>query len=175
MRFRFLIDDREVEIEATRNGNDLSISYGGQTYHARVIHTDDAHFVLEVDEEGPDGFVCRKRIRAAGYRDGERRQLWANGRMINYRIVRQGGVAQADMEAASLAASIPAVVSEILVQVGDRVQPGEKLILLESMKMIIPIQAPREATVTAINCAAGEAVSPGVQLVELDGRDRQQE
>ena len=168
MRIRVLLNDQEVEIEANRQGDDLTISYNGQTHQVRLIHTDDAHFVLELIETGPDDFVCRKRIRAAGYRDGDQRQLWTNGRLVNYRILRQGSSDQADMEATSLSASIPAVVSEVLVQVGDQVEAGAKLILLESMKMILPIQAPRAATVTAINCAQGDAVQPGVQLVELE-------
>ncbi len=170
MRFRVLVDDQEVEIEARRQGDDLTISYNGQTHQVRLIHTDDAHFVLELIESGPEEFICRKRIRAAGYRDGDRRQLWANGRLVNYRILRQGSGDRADMEAASLSASIPAVVSEILVKEGDQVQAGEKLILLESMKMIIPIQASRSATVKAINCTPGEAVQPGVQLIELEDK-----
>jgi biotin carboxyl carrier protein len=93
--------------------------------------------------------------------------LWANGRLVNYRRLREGTAASLDSEPASLTASIPAVVSEIIVRVGDQVVAGDKLILLESMKMILPIQAPYDGKVTAIHCAAGEAVQPGFQLVEL--------
>jgi biotin carboxyl carrier protein len=73
-----------------------------------------------------------------------------------------------DTQAASLSATIPAVVSEILVNVGDQVTSGDKLILLESMKMIMPIVAPCDGLVVAINCEPGEAVQTGVQLVEID-------
>jgi urea carboxylase len=54
-----------------------------------------------------------------------------------------------------------------LVAVGDQVRAGDKLVLLESMKMILPIQAPYDGAVTAINCAPGEAVQPGVPLITL--------
>ena len=33
--------------------------------------------------------------------------------------------------------------------------------------MILPIQAPHDGTVTAINCAPGEAVQPGAPLIDL--------
>lgn len=172
MRFKVLLEGREVEIEVVRQGDRLRVSYEGQSHEARVIHRDGAHFVLEVEEQGADGFVCRRRIRAAGHRDGDRRQLWANGRLVTYRRIREGNPVQVDRDMASLSATIPAVVSEVLVKSGDRVAAGDKLILLESMKMILPIQAPHDGVVTAVNCAPGEAVQPGVQLVELGAGDQ---
>ena len=92
--------------------------------------------------------------------------MWLNGRIHHYQRVlpRGGGVANN----ASLSATIPAVVADILVKTGDTVASGDKLILLESMKMIIPIQAPYDGVVTALNCTQGESVQAGVQLVELE-------
>lgn len=172
MRFKVLLDEREVEIEVVRQGDRLRVSYEGQSHEARVIHRDGAHFVLEVEEQGTDGFVCRRRIRAAGHRDGDRRQLWANGRLVTYRRIREGSPVQADKDVASLSASIPAVVSEVMVKIGDLVAAGDKLVLLESMKMVLPIQAPHDGVVTAVHCAPGDAVQPGVQLVELGTGDQ---
>lgn len=168
MRFNVLLNEELKEVEVIRQGDILHIGFDGQSFKARLIHTDDAHFVLEVEEFGPDAFISRKRIRAAGFKEGDNRQLWANGRLVNYRIVRQGAAAPLDQQTASLSASIPAVVSEILVKIGQEVKIGDKLILLESMKMILPIQAPRAGFVTAINCIPGQAVQPGVQLVEIE-------
>jgi len=167
MRFKVLLNEEEKEIEIIRQGDRLRVSYDGRTFEARLIHTDDAHFVLEVEEPGPDTFVCRKRIRAAGYKSGDMRQLWANGRLVNYKLIREGGADPQDMLATSLSTSIPAIVSEIAVEVGDRVKAGDKLLLLESMKMILPIKAPCNGIVMAINCVPGEAVQPGFQLVDL--------
>jgi biotin carboxyl carrier protein len=168
MRFKVLLNEEVKEIEVVRQADQLTISFDGQLFNARIIHTEGAHFVLEVEEPGPDEFVSRKQIRAAGYAEGDRRQLWSNGRLVNYKRLREGAVGTVDSQAASLAASIPAVVSEILVQVGDQVRSGEKLILLESMKMILPIVAPCDGRIAAIRCQPGEAVQTGVQLVEID-------
>ncbi|MGD8584253.1 MAG: biotin/lipoyl-binding protein [Chloroflexota bacterium] len=171
MRFRVLLNEEEKEIEIVRQAEQLTISYDGQTFNARIIHTDGAHFVLEVEEPGPGEFVNRKQIRAAGYADGDQRQLWSNGRLVHYKRLREGASGTFDAQAASLSASIPAVVSEILVQVGDRVSNGDKLILLESMKMILPIVAPCDGQIAAIHCQPGEAVQTGIQLVEIDKGD----
>jgi biotin carboxyl carrier protein len=168
MRFKVLLNEEEKEIEVVRQADRLTIRYDGQTFNARIIHTEGAHFVLEVEEPGPGDFVSRKRIRAAGYANGDRRQLWSNGRLVNYQRLREGTPATVDSQAASLSASIPAVVSELLVNVGDQVRNGDKLILLESMKMILPIVAPCDGRITAIHCQPGEAVQTGVQLVEIE-------
>jgi biotin carboxyl carrier protein len=168
MRFKVLFNEVESEIEVIQRGDRLIITRDGQTFAARLIHTDGAHFVLEVEEESPDGFIKRKRIRAAGYREGDKRQLWANGRMIEYRRLQEGTAAQSDVGSASLSATIPAVVSDVLVKIGDAVIKGDKLILLESMKMILAIQAPYDGRVQAIFCAQGEAVQPGIQLIEVE-------
>jgi biotin carboxyl carrier protein len=168
MKFRVLLNEELKDIEVIRHGDRLRISYEGETHSARLIYTEGAHYVLELEEERPGNFISRKRIRAAGYHEGDNRQLWSNGQLVHYQIVRDGQEAPMDDEAASLSASIPAVVSEILVDLGEEVESGQKLILLESMKMILPIQAPYDGIVKAIHCSADEAVQPGFQLIELE-------
>jgi biotin carboxyl carrier protein len=168
MRFKVLLNNEEKEIDVTRQGDRLRVSYDDLSFEARFIHTDEAHFVLEVIEPGPEDFICRKRIRAAGYKNGDERQLWANGRLVSYQLVPEGAQREIDGTTTSLSASIPAVVSEILVEVGNKVTAGENLILLESMKMILPIKAPYDGVIESINCSPGEAVQPGVQLLNIE-------
>ncbi|MCB8918653.1 MAG: biotin attachment protein [Ardenticatenaceae bacterium] len=164
MRFKVQLGNQEQEVEVIRQGDQLRIVLGDQVTEVRVQHTDGAHFVLEYhDEQG-----LRRRLRAAGHRAGDQRQLWVNGSMVQYTRLRETGKGDSPAGAGSLSAAIPAVVSEILVQPGDLVAAGDKLILLESMKMILPIQAPTPGRVAAIHCQPGEAVQPGIPLVDLD-------
>jgi biotin carboxyl carrier protein len=67
----------------------------------------------------------------------------------------------------ALAAPMPATVSAIKVKVGDPVVTGDVLVMLEAMKMELPVKAPRDGRVAAINCREGELVQPGIPLVEL--------
>jgi biotin carboxyl carrier protein len=165
MRFKVNVAGVEKELEVTRLGDRLRITRDGTTTEVRVVYTEGAHFVLEYDQPN-EPFTQRRRLRAAGHLEGDGRQLWVNGSHLDYCRVRPQAIGPA-AGAGSLSASIPAVVSEILVAAGDRVQAGDKLILLESMKMILPIQAPHEGTVATIHCAPGEAVQPGVPLLTL--------
>jgi biotin carboxyl carrier protein len=67
----------------------------------------------------------------------------------------------------ALAAPMPATVSAIRVKAGDPVAAGDVLVMLEAMKMELPVKAPRDGRVAAINCREGELVQPGIPLVEL--------
>lgn len=167
MKVKVNVGGQERTLEVSRQGDRLRIKDGDETREVRVLHTDGAHFVLEYEQpSGP--FVRQRRLRAAGHIEGDQRQLWVNGSTIVYERVREAEAGGAQAGAGSLSASIPAVVSEVLVDEGDVVAAGDKLILLESMKMILPIQAPRAGVVREIKCRAGDAVQPGVPLLELE-------
>ena len=63
---------------------------------------------------------------------------------------------------------LPGKVIRIEVGVGDRVAEDDAVIMVESMKMEIPIPAPIGGTVTAILVADGEAVSEGQVVARLE-------
>jgi biotin carboxyl carrier protein len=67
-----------------------------------------------------------------------------------------------------LSAPMPATVVTIAVEPGQRVSRGDVLIMLEAMKMELPIRAPRDGVVKSIACRAGELVQPGTALLELE-------
>jgi urea carboxylase len=61
-------------------------------------------------------------------------------------------------------APLPANVWQVLVQPGTRVAAGEKLIVLEAMKMEIPVTAAEAGLVSEILCAPGKQVATGQAL-----------
>lgn len=65
-------------------------------------------------------------------------------------------------------APMPATVVAINTAPGRPVNEGDTVIVLEAMKMELPIKAPRSGVVKAMNCAMGELVQPGVILLELE-------
>ncbi len=65
------------------------------------------------------------------------------------------------------AAPMPGTVLAIAVTTGQQVRTGDVLLTLEAMKMELPIRAPRDGVVTAINCTEGELVQPGILLVDV--------
>ncbi len=66
-----------------------------------------------------------------------------------------------------VAASMPGMVITVAVNEGDKVKEGQKLMVLEAMKMETTINAPRAGTVTAIQTPAGTQVEAGDLLVTI--------
>lgn len=68
----------------------------------------------------------------------------------------------------ALASPMPATVVGISVEPGRRVSKGDVLVMLEAMKMELPIRAPRDGVVRAVACSPGDLVQPGIPLLELE-------
>ena len=69
---------------------------------------------------------------------------------------------------ANVEAHITGTVWKIEVQVGDTVEEGDTVVVLESMKMEMPVEAEDPGTVAEIRCEEGQAVSEGETLVVLE-------
>jgi acetyl-CoA carboxylase biotin carboxyl carrier protein len=68
---------------------------------------------------------------------------------------------------ADVAAHITGTVWKIEVKVGQEVSEGETLVILESMKMEMPVEATEAGTVREIRCKEAQAVNEGDVLVVL--------
>jgi acetyl-CoA carboxylase biotin carboxyl carrier protein len=65
-------------------------------------------------------------------------------------------------------AHITGTVWKIEVAVGDRIEEGDTVVILESMKMEMPVEAEDSGTVKEILCSEGQAVNEGDPLVVLE-------
>jgi biotin carboxyl carrier protein len=72
------------------------------------------------------------------------------------------------MSAAEYRAEMVANVLTILVTVGQQVQSGDTLVMLESMKMEIPVFAESDGVVNEISVREGDVVQEGDVLVTVD-------
>jgi acetyl-CoA carboxylase biotin carboxyl carrier protein len=65
-------------------------------------------------------------------------------------------------------AHITGTVWKIECKVGQEVEEGDTLVILESMKMEMPVEADDDGTVREIVCSEGQSVSEGDTLVVLE-------
>jgi biotin carboxyl carrier protein len=156
--------NHDKSIDVSRRGEQIQVAVDGRTVTLTIDYRDGPFVIVSYEAENGS----RRQLRLAGIAQGNERQLWIQGHTLRYRRLVAGGGAPHEDDALTLAATIPAVVSEVLVAVGDQVDAGQKLILLESMKMVIPIQAPHAGVIKAIHCRPGAAIQPGVQLIEIE-------
>ena len=114
--------------------------------------------VYRVEHEGGHSIV---------YVAGAAGDLWAfaDGQIYREHEQRKGPPKGGHYE---ISAPMPATVVKVLVAPGQTVRRGDTLIIVEAMKMELPIRAPGDATVKAVNCREGELVQPDRTLVELE-------
>lgn len=154
----------------------MTLRIGHRTLTARVntsgaVVIDDASFA--VTPAGPGLYVVddgQRRWHVAVADAGEARWVSVDGHVAVVEI--QAGAAtrprKKSAAADAMMAPMPATVAKILVHAGQAVREGEPVLVLEAMKMELPIRAPREGVIAAVRCAQGELVQPGVALVDLE-------
>ena len=65
-------------------------------------------------------------------------------------------------------ASVPGKICKIEAAAGTAVKAGDAVLVLEAMKMEIPVVAPQDGTVATINVAVGDAVESGDVLATMN-------
>lgn len=68
----------------------------------------------------------------------------------------------------ALKAPMPSLVVDVRVKLGDRVEKGQAIIVLESMKTETVLRADAAGVVKAVGCKNGEMVEEGRELVEIE-------
>jgi 3-methylcrotonyl-CoA carboxylase alpha subunit len=154
----------------------LKLKHGGTEYGVTIL---DEERVLVGEVEVPvkangDGSV---RIGSPGRRawplaSGSTRWVFVDGRVFEFEVQQAGRVRRrGGGHHGSLSAPMPATVRRINVKVGDRVERGATLLILEAMKMELPVKSQSAGVIEAVNCQEGELVQPGTALIEIEEAD----
>jgi biotin carboxyl carrier protein len=132
---------------------------------AAVTRIGDGVYLVKPDEDGGDH--RHEIVYVAGSPGG----TWAfsNGRVFRPAApVRQAVRSRAAGAVQSLTAPMPATIIKVLVTNGQSVKAGDTLVIVEAMKMELPVRAPADASVKAVRCREGEIVQADQTLVELE-------
>jgi len=134
----------------------------------RLIPIGDGAFRLEIDGRGEIVYV-------AGPAD-DRWAFW-NGRTYRWKATKNSEERTERSDASrrrrgpsrtEVTAPMPAKIVTIAVREGDEVKTGTTLLVLEAMKMELPVAAPVDGRVRAIRCRSGDLVQGDAVLVELE-------
>ncbi len=103
--------------------------------------------------------------------EGDR--VTVNGRRATVEIedprqFRKGAVAANGAGRAVLRATMPGKVVRLLVNVGDAIEAGQGVLIVEAMKMQNEVKSPRAGTVTQIKVAAEQTVNAGAELAVIE-------
>jgi 3-methylcrotonyl-CoA carboxylase alpha subunit len=161
------------------SGHDVGFNLNGRSLSARIWPLPDAAFRLETRsgaylvgaEQDGDRMILRV--------DGVKRVIGAVRRADGLVVIVAGRnhiLGEIDPLQPSrrqtgagleVSAPLPARVTRVCVELGDRVTKGAPLVVLEAMKMEITLRAPQDGVIADIRCAVGEMAPDGVELIVL--------
>jgi 3-methylcrotonyl-CoA carboxylase alpha subunit len=132
---------------------------------------------METTVVGSVGSVTRalvggRPVEASVHREGDLVVVEWHGRRYAYRVrdaraPRLARRRQADAARGEIHAPMPGLVVEILAELGERVEAGRPLLVVEAMKMQNALPAPLSGRVTAIAVTAGTPVESGALLLTI--------
>ena len=94
---------------------------------------------------------------------------WQGHYQTTFEPLREAGNSSAD---GSTVSPMPGTVLEIKVQVGDEVSAGQILVVVEAMKMELPVKAPAPRRIQEVLVNVGDSVAQGKSLVVLSEEDQ---
>ncbi|MBI1418507.1 MAG: ATP-grasp domain-containing protein [Limimaricola sp.] len=153
--------DRAVEVMAEGRAVTVVIRAQGPDAHDLVIGDRTV-----AARRGRDGWRFDGVRALRGLQHGDRVTFPATGHVVALVDPLAQGVDVAGGDA--VLAPMPGLVREVAVAEGDSVVLGQRVAVLEAMKMEHVLRAPRDGTVARVVVRAGEQVTAGALLVELE-------
>ncbi len=157
-----------IEVRLAQGGTEQTVRI-----HQGRIAVGDLSFSLGDLNAGADSLDVRlngRRYAAGLLRDGSAIHLMLDGETIVFERAQDVTAGQADRLDGTdrIVSPMPGQVISLAVAVGDDVQAGDLLAVIEAMKMEHSILAPCSGEVTAVHCAAGQRVDEHTQLLEIE-------
>jgi biotin carboxyl carrier protein len=164
-KYYLRLGDREVEAELEETPNGLRVNIDGEWRTVQLHRLGDSpRYVMSLDdrlvevlvEEEPRGF-----------------NVQLGGASYQVETVRGGRRGRADQSDSfvegrwTLRAPLTGVVSDVRLEVGQKVSPGDVLLVVEAMKMLNDLRCRVEGVVSAVNVTKGQRVEVGEAIVEI--------
>lgn len=131
-----------------------------------VVRLDGVEHTVEFD-----GTTLRLGNRVLPVR-GSRKSFWLAGRCYEARELAAGRHAGAPTTFdGTVRATMPGTILTVKVETGQTVEEGQPLLIMESMKMEMSVEAPSDGTVQELACAPGDLVAVGAVLVRMTAAD----
>lgn len=167
MKYYATVDDQEFEIEVGRG----EITVNGERYEvdfqqlaesgmvSLILNNESREAVVEERDEVFE-VLMRGELYAVAVQDERAR-----------RLARARGTTTAVSGEVAVKSPMPGIIIATPVAEGDTVAEGDKLIILESMKMENELRAPRDGVVVRVTVAPGASVEKGQVLVVIGDED----
>ncbi len=141
------------EYKYTINGNQYEVIIGDVAENTATVTVNGEEYKVEMEPEPEEEkkVVVRKPVASESSENSENSETSANINTNN-----------------AIKAPLPGVITEICVNVGDEVNAGDTVLVLEAMKMANNIEAEKAGKITAICVKPGQTVMEDDALVVIE-------
>ena len=94
--------------------------------------------------------------------------ITVNGTAYEVTVEETGSVSAPAAAPKAAPKAVPGKVVKVAASVGQAVKAGDSVVILESMKMEIPVVAPQDGTIASIDVAEGASVENGDTLATMN-------
>ena len=163
MRRQYLIGGRTLTVVASASSGDSqrTLLIDGVAHQADVVAVEPNVYSVLIDGRSTDVAI-----------DGNG-EVWVGSTRLlvevhDPRKWSRGQGADAAHGAVAIKAAMPGKVVAVLVEVGESIETGKGLLVVEAMKMQNEVKSPKAGTVQAIRVSAGDSVAAGQVLVIVE-------
>ena len=151
-------------------GQQVDLTFAGESYRLKVFATGSWGYRVHLEGRAVSATLREEGVQGARLIIDDRiRRILYDGNDLGLRLEVDGHPLRFGLQTAGqVRASTPAVVVSLEVAVGDSVEQGQSLGLLEAMKMEIGFQAPVGGTIKEILAQKGQQVSPGDVILVIE-------
>ncbi|HXI11934.1 MAG TPA: acetyl-CoA carboxylase biotin carboxyl carrier protein subunit [Thermoanaerobaculia bacterium] len=154
-----------IPIEVQREGGGYSVTVEDRTMHVDLVSAGPALKSLRLD----DG----RQYLLAHHQQGDQHEVSFGDATVHLELVdpltlKRRRVEDESTGGANITALMPGKVVRLFVAVGDRVEKGTPLLILEAMKMENEVLSPREGVVSVVHVESGQSVDNGAGLIDIE-------
>lgn len=159
MQQKLIINGKEETIEIiSRDKSYIAFIYSGEEYRFHIdgsgVLRDDSHKIYKTHSGKKS-------------KDGSR-NIWVNGHNITIATPSLQRKKSAIADSGDIMAPMNGTIMQLLVKNGDKVKKGQKLVVMEAMKLQISLDAPFDGRISALDAKAGQQVGQGQVLVKVE-------
>lgn len=165
MEYEFIVDGEKRTVQAEFNGGTLKLDSGAGVCEYRVTELGEGRYLLRDNSRNHRVVTIKADQKIFVVTDQE---TYTYGLPSGKDSDSFGGNDDGGGDKSKVTAPMPGKVIKLMVSEGDRVEPKQKLVIVEAMKMENPVVAPFKAEVVKINCEEGQLVDSDTLLIELN-------
>lgn len=165
LKYLTIINNEQFEIEIQRDG---SVLVNGESHNVDFLNLGGSLYSVIQDTRSRELAIEGNQADIEVLMEGKLYEVKVLDQRALLMAQRKGGLMTSSGEVHS---PMPGLIVEVMVNVGDMVEQGETVVILESMKMQNELKAPRDGRVQTVSCQAGQTVEKGTLLITIVGDD----